>query len=121
MKFPIQPIEKDKNGILRFKENRIVNYFRKHSDKDLNDIATMDFTREEHEQFAQLIGYSIEGLGDLSYASEEVYEAAYEMNEGLSEKDARIKFLEERLNFVTNLIRTAAVELFKIHPEDLET
>ncbi len=36
----------------------------------------MGFSDEDREQFAQLIGYSLNGFGELSYVSEETYEAA---------------------------------------------
>lgn len=34
--------------------------------QELNTIAAMNFGREDREQFAQLIGYSVDGFGDLS-------------------------------------------------------
>jgi hypothetical protein len=39
-------------------------------------LACLPFSDEDREQFAQLIGYSLGGFGDLSYASDEVYNAA---------------------------------------------
>lgn len=41
----------------------------------------MNFRREDREQFAQLIGYSLSGFGDLHYTSDRVY--------GLTEKQGR--------------------------------
>lgn len=35
---------------------------------DLNQLALMPFNRDDWNQFAQLIGYSVSGFGDLSYA-----------------------------------------------------
>jgi hypothetical protein len=43
---------------------------------DLNDIACMDFAREDREQFVQLVGYSHSGSSDLNYMSDEVWNAA---------------------------------------------
>jgi len=45
-KHPIQPLEKDQH----------------------------DFSQEDREQFAQLIGYSLSGFGELSYVSDETCE-----------------------------------------------
>lgn len=42
----------------------------------MNDLACMEFSQEDREQFAQLIGYSLSGYGDLSYVSDESYDAA---------------------------------------------
>jgi hypothetical protein len=43
---------------------------------DMNQIARMNFDDEDRAQFAQLIGYSVSGYGDLSYASAESVAAA---------------------------------------------
>lgn len=65
----------DKQGIFRFKENKVVRYLLDEATKagvcDLNRIAIMAasgfFNRADREQFAQLIGYSISGASDLEY------------------------------------------------------
>ena len=75
----VQPILKDAKGVLRFKENSLVVALWKHGGKtglDLNDLHRMDFTDEDRQQFAQLIGYSIEGYGTLIYVTDAAYEAA---------------------------------------------
>ncbi|MCY1344551.1 hypothetical protein D9M68_19280 [compost metagenome] len=67
---PIQPVYLDANGHIRFLENRIVRDlldFASGYRYDLNWIACQGYTAEEHRQFAQLIGYSVSGYGDLSY------------------------------------------------------
>ena len=64
---PMQPIYLDKNGVARFKKNAIVRYMLDKNIINLNDIAL--FSKEDRMQFAQLIGYSVSGYGDLSYAS----------------------------------------------------
>ena len=74
MKFPMQPIQLDAHGVARFAENRIVNdllEFAAARRFGLNQIAIGDYSDEERMQLAQLIGYSVSGYGDLSYASEE--------------------------------------------------
>jgi hypothetical protein len=79
MKHPIQPIEKDDKGILRFKENKMVVYLLYHGGIDLNKLAVLNFSNEDRQQFAQLIGYSLDGYGELSYVSDDAYEAAIMM------------------------------------------
>lgn len=73
---PIQPLVIDPHGVVRFKRNEIVHYILKHGGISLNDIAAMDFSVEDQEQFAQLIGYSIGGFSELSYVTDETYEQA---------------------------------------------
>lgn len=112
---PLQPI---KNG--RFVPNRIVERLLEAAVIDLNDIARMDFTAQERMQFAQLIGYSLSGFSELSYVDDETYQAACSMLEnGGTEEQARIEALRAQLNEARNGIRTAAVALFGIHPDDL--
>jgi hypothetical protein len=67
---PIQPVYLDSNGHIRFLDNRIVRdvlEVSKLNGYGLNEIALNRYTQEEHQQFAQLIGYSVSGYGDLSY------------------------------------------------------
>ncbi len=71
MKHPMQPIEKDENGVIRFKENKIVRYLLDAGPFDMNQLAMLPFSQEDREQFAQLIGYSVGGFGELSYVSQE--------------------------------------------------
>lgn len=109
---PIQPLSLDKHGVIRFEENAIVRHLLDKGPFDLNDIACIDFTQEDREQFAQLIGYSLSGAGDLGYFSAETWEAAEEMYEnGTTEKDARIKCLQETLNNVREAAQVIATEL----------
>lgn len=73
---PLQPLEWV-DDVIRFRENRIVRFLLDQGPFDMNKIALLDgITREEREQFAQLIGYSVSGFGDLSYVSDETYNAA---------------------------------------------
>lgn len=75
-KHPVQPLEKDECGTLRFKENKIVRFLLDAGPFDMNQIAVIPFDNEDREQFAQLIGYSLSGFGELSYVSDEAYERA---------------------------------------------
>ena len=81
MKNPIQPLMKDANGVVRFKGNAIVQHLLDtHPTCDMNRLACMDFTDDDQQQFAQLIGYSLSGYGDLSYVDDRAYATAAEPN-----------------------------------------
>lgn len=73
---PLQPIYTDAHGTARFKKNAIVEAVLLHSSLDMNKLAAMDFTDEDREQFAQLIGYSVYGFSELSYVSDETVQRA---------------------------------------------
>lgn len=77
---PLQPLVRDPSGVIRFRENAIVRYLLEASKQgrrcDLNALAILPFTQEDREQFAQLIGYSLSGFGDLSYVSKGTYARA---------------------------------------------
>lgn len=121
MKHPIQPLEK-KNGVLRFKQNAIVRHLLDHGQKHgcgLNEIAGMNFSKEDHMQLAQLIGYSLRGYGELSYVDDDNYGAAQKMAEGKSEDAARIEHLESELAALREQLRAPMARLFAIHPDDL--
>lgn len=80
---PMQPVWRDNDGVIRFKPNGIVQYLLDFGGIDMNLIAIMHkrdgtFTDEEMSQFAQLIGYSVSGFGDLDYVTDEQYKAAEE-------------------------------------------
>ena len=72
---PLQPIERDEHGTIRFKKNQIVS--------DLSDAGSLrgfdmnyivgrnKYSQTDLEQFAQLIGYSISGFHELPYVSDE--------------------------------------------------
>lgn len=120
-KQPIQPVELDAKGVLRFKANAIVRHLLDtHTTEDLNTLCMLPFSKDDREQFAQLIGYSVSGAGSLSYISDETYESAMAMHEsGLSEKDARIAYLEKILDTVKEGLKKIAPSVFGISEEDL--
>lgn len=73
---PIQPVHRDPNGVVRFVPNAIVRFLIDWATPrgiDMNALALMPFDAADREQFAQLIGYSVSGFGDLSYVSDETY------------------------------------------------
>lgn len=78
---PFQPLVKDSDGVVRFKANAIVRYLLNAGPFDMNKLARLPFSVEDREQFAQLIGYSMCGFGELSYVTDETYERAAEMEE----------------------------------------
>ena len=83
--YPIQPLALDEHRILRFKRNAIVRFLLDAGPHDMNALAVMPFSDEDRQQFAQLIGYSLAGYGDLSYVSEEAYQRAEEVAARLTE------------------------------------
>lgn len=114
--FPIQPIV---DG--RFVKNGIVKKLLEVAPINMNDIACMDFTDQERIQFAQLIGYSLDGFSTLSYVDDETYGAAIEKQNGEGdEHQARNNALREQLEIAREGVKMAACGLFKIHPDDLE-
>ena len=120
---PIQPLYKDKQGTVRFKANAIVQHLLDHGGIDMNKLAVMDFSVNDREQFAQLIGYSLAGFGELGYVTDETYMAADSMriNKKISDLQARIMALESQLNQAREGVAAAATALFRIHPDDLHT
>lgn len=65
LRHPVQPVEWDDHGVLRFKENPIVSYLLDNSRADLDALHLMSdkegFTTHDWDQFNQLIGYSVSG------------------------------------------------------------
>ena len=121
MTHPIQPISKDESGVPRFKVNKIVRHLLDVGPFDMNDLARMQFSEEDRIQFAQLIGYSLGGFGELSYVSDEVYDSANKMDaSGKSELEARNEVLREQLDGVRKGLKEAVSHVFKNHPDDLE-
>lgn len=76
VRHPIQPLIVDSNGVRRFKGNAIVRFLLDNCPIDLNALAMLPFSVEDREQFAQLIGYSLSGFGELSYVTDRTYRRA---------------------------------------------
>ena len=123
MEHPMQPIEPDTDGVDRFRANAIVRAFLDEATKagilDLNKIACMDFSDEDRRQFAQLIGYSVGGYGELSYVSDPDYAAAFAKSCGKDERDARIEHLESLLETLRQGLKEPIAALYEKHPDDL--
>lgn len=71
MKHPFQPVD-IVDGVYRFRRNAIVRYLLDAGPFDMNALAVLPFDDEDRIQFAQLIGYSVCGFGELSYVPEDV-------------------------------------------------
>lgn len=120
MKNPIQPLV-EVDGVIRFKANKIVRYLLDNGGISLNDLAVLDFSKDDRQQFAQLIGYSLSDYGELrSYVTDDAYNAAEAMSQGnLTEDQARIKTLEKELAAIRKGLAKPVARLFGIHPDDL--
>ena len=119
-KHPIQPLAYDEKGVLRFKANAIVQYLLDNGGIDLNKIACLPFSKEDRQQFAQLIGYSLGGYSTLSYSDNQTCEAAEKIfNDGLCEDKARIAYLEGELKALRDALQVPMARLFEKHPDDL--
>jgi hypothetical protein len=66
---PVQPLIKG-----RFKPNKIVVHLLDHGPFDMNRLAMLEFTDEDRQQFAQLIGYSLGGYSELNYVTDEAFD-----------------------------------------------
>lgn len=72
LEHPNQPLGLDDKGVLRFKSNAIVKElldFASSKGFDMNTIAAHVHSNEDRRQFAQLLGYSLNGYSELSYVS----------------------------------------------------
>jgi hypothetical protein len=80
---PMQPIIKDNHGVFRFQENKIISMLCDAGQLDLNYIAGQciekKIPRVDQMQFWQMLGYSVSGFGDLSFASKDMVAAADEI------------------------------------------
>lgn len=84
---PMQPVVLDRFDRPAFKANAIIDHMLDAGPLDMNKLALMEASREDREQFAQLIGYSVGGFCELSYVSDEACERAYAMADALAAGD----------------------------------
>lgn len=96
---PTQPLVTDSHGVRRFKENKIVSFL---ANGRLNQLAAMDFSDEDWEQLAKLIGYSLSGFGELSYVSDETFRRAQEQSELAAEIEPSTTVKEKQMNTETD-------------------
>jgi len=119
---PTQPVHTDEHGVIRFVKNTIVRRLLDEGGIDLNDIARWaDVTNAEHQQFAQLIGYSVSGYGDLSYvdAVARVRADAAVDDFKISPLDAELEHHRRAVRQLKEGLRPIIAELYDIHPDDL--
>ena len=118
----MQPIISDDHGVKRFKKNAIVARLLEEGGIDLNAIARWDVSKEDRRQFAQLIGYSVSGYGELtSYVDDASYVAAESVASGETDpRDAEIWALRDQLKDVREGMRAGVAALYEKHPDDLE-
>lgn len=117
---PIQPLVQATDGTVRFKANKIVKFLLDAGPFDLNKIACMEFSQNDREQFAQLIGYSLNGFGELSYVRNTTYDTAAVMAmPGLTEAQAKIRVLEDQLARAREAVKQLVPALFHVHADDL--
>tara|TARA_R110000737_G_scaffold274768_1_gene281640 strand:+ start:236 stop:607 length:372 start_codon:yes stop_codon:yes gene_type:complete len=113
---PMQPVETDSSGTLRFRQNKIVTYLLDNGGLDLNQLARIEFPKEDRDQFTQLIGYSVSAApisSDLLNAADTV------TDEGTDTDRARVVFLEAKLKSIRQSLKNPVADLFNIHPDDL--
>lgn len=89
-KHPMQPLVRDPKGVVRFKKNPIVDHLLEHGGLNLNNLMlaghALGFTKDDWTQFAQLIGYSVSGFGELSYVDKKAQREADRLASQLSRR-----------------------------------
>ena len=120
LEHPNQPLGLDDHGVLRFKSNAIVKElldFASSKGFDMNTIAAHVHSDEDRRQFAQLIGYSLNGYSELSYVSQKDYEVvATAYDEGIKDdRDAKITYLEHKLFKLKVQLKASLEDLFDIN------
>lgn len=68
---PMQPIVMV-GDVARFKQNAIIAWLADSGKLNMNEIAIIPFAKEDRNQLAQLLGYSVSGYGDLHYADPKI-------------------------------------------------
>lgn len=80
---PMQPIAWDGKGVIRFQDNKVITMLLEAGVLNLNSIAGQciekKIPRADQMQFWQMLGYSVSGFGDLSFATKEMVAAADEI------------------------------------------
>ncbi|MNQ30739.1 hypothetical protein D3C85_440900 [compost metagenome] len=126
LKHPLQPLVLVE-GTLRFKENHAVNaLYEMVKEKTGQDpwhiiYGCPEVNKDDLRQFAQLIGYSHSGSGTLSYMDDETWEAALAVRDrGISELEARNRYLERRHAKMVKKLGALATHVFNVDIDDLE-
>ncbi len=95
LEHPMQPIgfdghanEHSPQGQPRFKANKIVKFLLDSGPFDLNMLCSMPWSKEDYTHLMQLIGYSVDGYGELSTSPDELVAKADEIAAKLREETA---------------------------------
>lgn len=86
MKHPMQPIGFAEGNVVRFKANKVIQWLFDTGKLDLNAMAMQNFSKQDTEQIAQLLGYSVCGYSDLSYATKKSKDQAWEIMNKLPDR-----------------------------------
>jgi hypothetical protein len=119
---PIQPLTRNNpTGELCFRGNAIVRYLFERSSFSLYQLLHLaEVPAEDREQFAQLIGLSVSEAQDC--LSNETQAAVRQMDRtGISEQEARINYLRERLDALTTAFKGPVSLLYDIPIDVLNT
>jgi len=122
LRHPIQPAGLDANGVLRFKRNGIVDFLLEaYQEKGgLNALSRLEFSRDDWEHFAQLIGYSVSGFSGLSYTRSETVRLAEEQaHSGDSALQVAARQSAELRARVKQNVRELVTLCFDVHPDYL--
>jgi hypothetical protein len=101
---PRQELYQDEHGTVRFRENALVRHLLDNGGLTMNDLAVLDDVPiADHEQFAQLIGYSLGGFSELSYVTDKTFYAAektsrFDVLAPMPSPEAIEKILREQLD-----------------------
>ena len=123
---PIQPLVKDGSGVLRFQKNQIVCDLLDEASKhglDLNKIACREYSNEDRQQLAQLIGYSLSGYSELRpYVDDAAYALAEARANGSKKSDVELErnYYQSELKALRTALRKPMARLFEKHPDDLK-
>lgn len=100
----------------KFVQNDIVRFLLEKAGVNLSQLECMDFDNEDQAQFAQLIGFSMDGYAELDYVSDMSYRVASKLSEApdLLELQAINKVLLEKVRKFESVLKSAvhACEVF---------
>lgn len=125
MKQLYQPIT-TVDGVNRFVSNALVRHLLEAAKSGrtcgMNELFEVPCSIEDRRQFAQLIGYSLSGYGELPYVDDEEYRTVYHLrdNPEVHPAEAKLVCIEEKLKSVKNALAEGVAELYEIAIEDLQ-
>lgn len=111
---PVQPVLTDESGVLRFRANPLVRWLLDAGPHNMNDLALVPATNAERSQFAQLIGYSVDGYRDLSYAVVESDLPTPGLPSPEQALEAEIRALDDEMKGLAARRAEALAELLKL-------